>query len=103
MDVTMIRRIFIRRSGKSGIVRRECLPVRPCSRRDLRTRLFPGLGFVHIGHSLSFVYDIADLYKAEITIPIAFRLAAESPEDIRPKQGAVCVMSLQKAIFWSEW
>ena len=40
------------------------------------------LGFVHIGHSLSFVYDIADLYKAEITIPIAFRLAAESPEDI---------------------
>ena len=42
----------------------------------------PGLGFVHIGHSLSFVYDIADLYKAEITIPIAFRLAAESPEDI---------------------
>ena len=45
----------------------------------------PGLGFVHIGHSLSFVYDIADLYKAEITIPIAFRLAAESPEDIPSK------------------
>lgn len=42
----------------------------------------PGLGFVHIGHELSFVYDIADLYKAEITIPLAFELAAAKPEDI---------------------
>ena len=42
----------------------------------------PGLGFVHVGHERSFVYDIADLYKAEITIPIAFRIAAEEPEDI---------------------
>lgn len=41
-----------------------------------------GLGFVHSGHDLSFVYDIADLYKAEITIPIAFQVASEStPED----------------------
>ncbi len=42
----------------------------------------PGLGFVHVGHELSFVYDIADLYKAEVTIPIAFELAAEKVEDI---------------------
>lgn len=42
----------------------------------------PGLGFVHVGHQLSFVYDIADLYKAETTIPIAFEMAAEDPEDI---------------------
>lgn len=37
----------------------------------------PGLGFVHIGHDLSFVYDIADLYKAKTTIPIAFEVAQE--------------------------
>ena len=42
----------------------------------------PGLGFVHIGHDCSFVYDIADLYKAEITIPIAFEIAAANPEDL---------------------
>ena len=42
----------------------------------------PGLGFVHIGHENSFAYDIADLYKAELTIPLAFELAAEEPEDI---------------------
>lgn len=36
----------------------------------------PGLGFVHTGSALSFVMDIADLYKAEYTIPLAFDLAA---------------------------
>ncbi|MCD8223635.1 MAG: type I-E CRISPR-associated endonuclease Cas1e [Clostridiales bacterium] len=43
--------------------------------------LSPGLGFVHTGHDLSFVYDIADLYKAEISIPIAFQTAAIAMED----------------------
>lgn len=42
----------------------------------------PGLGFVHVGHECSFVYDIADLYKAEVTIPIAFQVAAANPEDL---------------------
>lgn len=42
----------------------------------------PGLGFVHTGHELSFVYDIADLYKAEITIPVAFEVAASPTDDI---------------------
>jgi CRISPR-associated protein Cas1 len=36
----------------------------------------PGLGFVHTGGATSFVLDIADLYKAEYTIPLAFELAA---------------------------
>jgi CRISPR-associated protein Cas1 len=36
----------------------------------------PGLGFVHTGGALSFVLDIADLYKAEYTIPLAFDLTA---------------------------
>lgn len=43
--------------------------------------LTPGLGFIHTGHDLSLVYDIADLYKAELTIPIAFEIAAESSEN----------------------
>ncbi|MGJ6968821.1 type I-E CRISPR-associated endonuclease Cas1e [Streptosporangium sp. G11] len=38
----------------------------------------PGLGFVHTGAATSFVMDIADLYKAEYTIPLAFDLAAKS-------------------------
>jgi CRISPR-associated protein Cas1 len=39
----------------------------------------PGLGFVHTGHDRSFVYDIADLYKAETTIPAAFDIIAGHP------------------------
>ena len=42
----------------------------------------PGLGFVHTGHERSFVYDVADLYKAELSIPVAFETAAACPEDI---------------------
>jgi CRISPR-associated protein Cas1 len=42
----------------------------------------PGLGFVHTGHELSFVYDIADLYKAEISIPVAFEVAASQSDDV---------------------
>lgn len=34
----------------------------------------PGLGFIHTGHDLSFVYDFADLYKADYSIPIAFEV-----------------------------
>lgn len=42
----------------------------------------PGLGFIHTGHDRSFVYDIADLYKMEIAVPIAFRVVAEGEPDI---------------------
>lgn len=39
----------------------------------------PAIGFIHTGKLLSFVYDVADLYKAEVLIPAAFRAAAEEP------------------------
>ncbi|MFA7032710.1 MAG: type I-E CRISPR-associated endonuclease Cas1e [Bacilli bacterium] len=41
----------------------------------------PGLGFVHTGHDKSFIYDISDLYKTELTIPIAFETVASIKED----------------------
>ncbi|MCQ4212595.1 type I-E CRISPR-associated endonuclease Cas1e [Streptomyces longispororuber] len=42
----------------------------------------PALGFIHSGHELSFVLDVADLYKTEIGIPIAFDIAGEHEDDI---------------------
>jgi CRISPR-associated protein Cas1 len=39
----------------------------------------PALGFIHTGKQLSFVYDVADLYKTEITIPAAFEMTAKYP------------------------
>lgn len=45
--------------------------------------LSSGLGFVHVGHDRSFVYDIADLYKTEIAVPVAFEIVSRKDiEDI---------------------
>lgn len=37
----------------------------------------PAIGFLHAGKPLSFVYDIADLYKFETVVPEAFRVAGQ--------------------------
>ncbi|MBO0938689.1 type I-E CRISPR-associated endonuclease Cas1 [Fibrella sp. HMF5335] len=37
----------------------------------------PALGFIHQGKQLSFVYDVADLYKVQLTVPVAFAAVAE--------------------------
>lgn len=41
----------------------------------------PSLGIIHSGTDRAFVYDIADLYKAEISIPAAFDAAADTGTD----------------------
>lgn len=41
----------------------------------------PAIGFIHSGKPLSFVYDIADLFKFETVVPVAFRVAASQPTD----------------------
>lgn len=47
----------------------------------------PAIGFIHTGKPLSFVYDVADLYKFETVVPIAFSVAAkrgrEPERDVR--------------------
>lgn len=39
----------------------------------------PAIGFIHTGKPQSFVYDIADLFKFETVVPIAFQTAAKKP------------------------
>lgn len=41
----------------------------------------PGLGFVHVGHDQSFTYDVADLVKAETSIPAAFDAVADGSDE----------------------
>jgi len=50
----------------------------------------PALGFIHTGKQLSFVYDIADLYKVDHIVPIAFRAAAEGGGDIERRVRIAC-------------
>lgn len=39
----------------------------------------PAVGFIHTGKPLSFVYDIADIYKFDTVVPAAFKVAASRP------------------------
>ena len=41
----------------------------------------PQLGFVHKAGTLPFIYDIADLYKHEVSWPAAFEAIAMDPDD----------------------
>ncbi len=43
--------------------------------------LSPALGYVHAGTQYAFVHDLADLYKADTTLPLAFALHnSDNPE-----------------------
>jgi CRISPR-associated protein Cas1 len=61
-----------------------------CHAAIVATGYSPGLGFIHTGKMLSFVYDIADLYKAEITIPLAFECVAEGTERLDSRVRQAC-------------
>lgn len=45
----------------------------------------PQLGFIHVGATLPFVFDIADMYKPETTLPAAFH-AVSIDRDANEKQ-----------------
>jgi len=61
-----------------------------CHAAILSVGLSPALGFIHTGKQLSFVYDIADLYKVDLTTPIAFRTTSESEADIERRVRLAC-------------
>ncbi len=59
----------------------------------------PSLGFIHTGKMLSFVYDIADLYKTETSIPAAFNAAAEGSDDLESTVRRTCRDYFHKSRF----
>jgi CRISPR-associated protein Cas1 len=50
----------------------------------------PAIGFIHTGKPLSFVYDIADLFKFETVVPIAFQIAAKKTDNPEPAVRHAC-------------
>ncbi len=50
----------------------------------------PGLGFIHTGRQLSFVYDVADLYKVDVTIPLAFQVVSGGTQEIEARVRRAC-------------
>lgn len=58
-----------------------------CEAAILAAGYAPAVGFIHTGKPQSFVYDIADIFKFETVVPVAFRVASKkgcNPErDVR--------------------
>jgi CRISPR-associated protein Cas1 len=48
------------------------------------------IGFVHTGKMLSFVYDIADLYKVGEIVPLVFQAVAQSDQNIESRVRLAC-------------
>jgi CRISPR-associated protein Cas1 len=56
----------------------------------------PAIGFIHTGKALSFVYDIADLYKVELIVPLVFELIACSEQHVEGRARQDCRELFQK-------
>lgn len=50
-----------------------------CEAAILAAGYAPAIGFLHTGKPLSFVYDVADVFKFETVVPVAFKVAAKNP------------------------
>lgn len=50
----------------------------------------PAIGFIHTGKPLSFVYDVADVYKFDTVVPVAFKIAAQSPRNPEQQVRLAC-------------
>jgi CRISPR-associated protein Cas1 len=45
----------------------------------------PALGFIHAGKQLSFVYDVADIFKTDTSVPAAFEAAAQGSKGVESR------------------
>jgi CRISP-associated protein Cas1 len=52
-----------------------------CEAAILAAGYAPAIGFIHTGKPQSFVYDVADIFKFETVVPVAFKVAAKKPSD----------------------
>ena len=77
----------------SGDIPNRCLSAATaclygiCEAAILAAGYAPAVGFIHTGKPQSFVYDVADIFKFETVVPVAFQTAARkthNPErDVR--------------------
>lgn len=61
-----------------------------CEAAILAAGYAPAIGFIHTGKPQSFVYDIADLFKFQTVVPIAFKIAAKETNDLERKVRLAC-------------
>lgn len=85
--VTWKSRNYDHTEWESGDIPNRCLSSATaclygiCEAAILAAGYAPAVGFIHTGKPQSFVYDIADVFKFETVVPVAFRIAAKKPRD----------------------
>lgn len=83
--VSWKRRNYDHTRWESGDIPNRCLSSATaclygiCEAAILAAGYAPAVGFIHTGKPQSFVYDIADIFKFETVVPVAFRIAARNP------------------------
>lgn len=81
------RRSYDAEKWSSGDLPNRCLSSATaclygiCEAAILAAGYAPAIGFIHTGKPQSFVYDIADLFKFDTVLPVAFRIAARKPRE----------------------
>ena len=87
---------------ESGDIRNRCLSSATaclygiCEAAILAAGYAPAIGFIHTGKPQSFVYDIADVFKFETVVPVAFRIAAKKPSEPEREVRIACRDALQQ-------
>lgn len=85
--VSWKRRNYDYTEWESGDIPNRCLSSATaclygvCEAAILAAGYAPAVGFIHTGKPQSFVYDVADLFKFETVVPVAFRIAAKQPSN----------------------
>ncbi|MFB2533180.1 type I-E CRISPR-associated endonuclease Cas1e [Paracoccus sp. p3-h83] len=81
--VTWTRRSYDPKDWEAGDIPNRCLSAATACLHGLSEAAVlaagyaPTIGFLHTGKPLSFVYDIADLFKLDTVVPEAFRIAGQ--------------------------
>ena len=57
----------------------------------------PAIGFIHTGKPQSFVYDIADIFKFETVVPVAFQVAAKVKNNVEREVRIRCKDSFRRS------
>jgi len=95
-DVTWASRNYDYTKWESGDVPNRCLSSATaclygiCEAAILAAGYAPAVGFIHTGKPQSFVYDIADVFKFETVVPVAFRIAAKKPQQPEREVRVAC-------------
>lgn len=82
--VTWTRRKYDPADWQAGDIPNRCLSAATACLHGLTEAAVlaagyaPAIGFLHSGKPLSFVYDIADLWKLKTVVPEAFRVAGQA-------------------------